>query len=370
MNKIKDHRGFRRFGWATIIATYLVVLAGGVVRTTGSGMGCPDWPKCFGQWVPPTQVSELPDNYLEIFLHKRLSKNERMAAMLAKLGFEQTAQQILNDPSIRKEEPFNATKTWIEYINRLLGVFTGLFILGTAALSLRFWNSDRTLSYVGIGGFVLVVFQGWIGSIVVSTNLLPWMVSVHMLLALALIALLIYGIARASKSTFKPLALQQHKTLNWVLVSGMLLFLSQIVLGTQVREEVDVIAAAFEYLNREAWIEELGLSFYIHRTYSLVILGLHGYLWYLLKKEGQHSAELSMMSKVLVAGIALEILTGATMAYFAIPKAMQPIHLLLATGIFGFQFWLWLRLNAGRFFGNDQAESGIENSRPTLVTES
>lgn len=366
--KSRLHRAFRRFSIATIIATYLVILAGGIVRTTGSGMGCPDWPKCFGQWVPPTHVSELPDDYLEIFLHKRLSKNERLAGMLAKMGFNDTAQELLNDPNIRKEEPFNAVKTWIEYINRVLGVLTGLFILGTAGLSLAFWRSDRVVSYIGIAGFVLVVFQGWIGSIVVSTNLLPWMISIHMLLALALVGMLIYGVARASRNEFENIPVAHLGKLNTLLIGGIIVFLTQIVLGTQVREEIDLIAAAFEYANRAGWIEELGMTFYIHRSYSLLIFALHAYLWKELRKQSRVNAALKPWATLMLAGIAFEIATGVIMAYFAIPKFMQPIHLLVATGIFGLQTWIWLRLNAQRLFPSE-GNAAQHLSPPRVVTE-
>ncbi|HLU88535.1 MAG TPA: COX15/CtaA family protein, partial [Cyclobacteriaceae bacterium] len=109
------------------------------MRSTGSGMGCPDWPKCFGSFVPPTDVSQLPENYQDIYLAKRVEKNHRFVEMLDALGFEKKAREIENDKSILIEGEFNPVKTWIEYGNRLLGATIGLLIIGTFIYSLKLW---------------------------------------------------------------------------------------------------------------------------------------------------------------------------------------------------------------------------------------
>src|SRR5690606_12256004 len=108
-------RSFRRLTISTLIAVYVLILVGGVVRSTGSGMGCPDWPKCFGKWIPPTSVSDLPSNYKEIYAAHREKKNIRFAQYLTTLGMKETGDRILNDPNVLQEADFNPTKTLIEY---------------------------------------------------------------------------------------------------------------------------------------------------------------------------------------------------------------------------------------------------------------
>jgi cytochrome c oxidase assembly protein subunit 15 len=170
----KSINSYRRLSGITVVAVYFLILVGGIVRSTGSGMGCPDWPKCFGSIVPPTSVDQLPANYQEIYLEKRLAKNDRFVATLSKLGFT-------------------------EYINRLIGVVIGLLILATLIKSLSLWSQDKWIPGTAFLALVLVSFTGWIGSIVVSTNLLAWMITFHMLLALALVAVLLYSHRRASR---------------------------------------------------------------------------------------------------------------------------------------------------------------------------
>jgi len=307
------------------------------VRSTGSGMGCPDWPKCFGSWVPPTDVNQLPENYLEVYKQKRIEKNKQLAARLDKLGFAEVSAAIFSHPSQYIETEFNATKTWIEYVNRLVGVLIGIFIFLTVIYAVPFLKGDSMVFWLALASLLLVGVQGWLGSIVVSTNLLPVTITIHMALALVLVALLQYTVARAQKDTLVRGFPYKPKVNGMLWVVAIITFV-QILIGTQVREEVDLVAFSMNGANRENWIDALGINFYIHRSFSILVLALHVYLAYLLYKLQDRVVMVWTHAMLLL--VAIEIVLGIVMAYFAIPAALQPLHLTFAALLFGVQFQL------------------------------
>ena len=345
-NTKKALNSYRRLSGITVVAVYFLILVGGIVRSTGSGMGCPDWPKCFGSVIPPTDVNELPANYQEIYLEKRLAKNEKFIATLNKLGFNETAVRLANDKSIQIEEEFNATKTWIEYINRLIGVVIGLLIVATLIKSFSLWSVDKWIPGSAFISLVLVLFTGWIGSIVVSTNLLAWMITVHMLLAIALVAVLVFSYYRASrlvKEKINNTHPMPKKILSLLLVACVLMFI-QVVLGTQVREGLDRISFSMGNLFREEWLEKVGIVFYVHRSFSLLLLLTHLLYFIGVAKLARRGTETNFWNQVLLFLLVVEISSGVGMAYFGIPPYLQPIHLLVGTLILGVQFILILEL--------------------------
>jgi len=314
---------FRKLGILTIITIYLLVLAGGIVRSTGSGMGCPDWPKCFGMLIPPTDVSQLPHNYQEIYAEK-----------------------------LHGEVEFNATKTWIEYANRLLGAFTGIVVFATFIASIFYYfKKDRVIVYLSFLGVILIGANGVLGKYVVDSFLKPGVVTLHMLLAVLVVFVLLYAIARAWSEVISVETISQKSTLNLVLVLTLVLSTSQVLLGTQVREAIDRVVAnpLFGY-NRNTWIEQMGLPFLIHRSYSLIILALHVYLIWLLKKNIQREGLTYKFMVALLAIVIIEIISGIIMAYFGVPAYIQPIHLTLAILSLGIQFIVYLLINAERVF--------------------
>ena len=338
-------RRFRFWSVLTVISIYLLILVGGVVRATGSGMGCPDWPRCFGQWIPPTNISELPANYKQVYTAQRVAKNQKLARTLARLGFKQVAGEIFAHPTQYIETDFNATKTWIEYVNRLLGALIGIFVFVTAIVALPYWRRDKIIFWLAVGGWLLTGIQGWLGSLVVSTNLLPIMVTIHMGLALLIVAMLLYAANRAQAKkedtnsitrTYSNVAPSNTNGIYGLLWIALLVTFVQIVLGTQVREQIDKVASVADYTHRDGWVSQLGSVFKVHRSVSILVALLSGYSVYLLWPTA--TAELRRLLSVTLGLLGLEIIAGIVLAYFALPAIVQPVHLTLATLLFGAQF--------------------------------
>ena len=328
---------FIRFNWITLVLIYLVVVAGSFVRITGSGMGCPDWPRCFGQWVPPTTEKSLPEDYKAKYSEKRAQKIEKFSKLLSGIGLEDTAEKLKEDPDLRKEEDFNASKTWTEYINRLFG-----FLAGNAMLLAFIWLiwKYRSRKLVLLAGFnlLLMAFQAWFGSIVVASNLVPWTITVHMLLALIIIGIQLYFIHEIS--SWKQKKLFHPKWMILLLWVSFSITAYQMFLGTQVRESIDLLTK--QGIGRGSWTDELGLPFYIHRSFSwLVLLILLLIAW----KNEKLSKYSSIRAVFLI--LVLELISGVLLVHADMPALVQTIHLVFATVIFGILLMVLFRSKTG-----------------------
>jgi cytochrome c oxidase assembly protein subunit 15 len=329
----KNEKRFIRISFITICSLFLLILAGGIVRSTGSGMGCPDWPKCFDQWVPPTEVSQLPENYREQYLEKRLHKNERFANLLDKLGYSETATALRNDPSVKATEEFDVANTYTEYINRLIGALTGLFMFLMLIFSIPLMKQHLRVFLLCIIILVLTAFQAWFGSIVVTTNLVSWTITVHMVLAIVILALVIYTHSVVKYKHLEAVKVSIPKLrvaslLTWI---AIILTLLQIVWGTELRESIDYYADFWKGTNRGAWVELTGFIFKLHRSFSIILVLLSIYTtWYIRIYFGAIK-RLRRFSSAAILFLLLQIATGIILANFALPSALQPIHLLLST---------------------------------------
>lgn len=347
---------YRRALKTSLIFLYLIIIAGAVVRMTGSGMGCPDWPQCFGYLVPPTQESQLqfkPNHSYEKGQVIILEESLRVATTNFTAG--DTYQETNWTPYEKHDyAAFNVWHTWIEYINRLVTALAGLPILLMIIMAFWYWKGRFWLI---IGSFMvlpLMLFQAWLGKQVVDSNLLPVKITIHMIAALVIVALLLWLWFKSQQKeqtvlgdtvamitlSRKRNTLKKHDTLfrNLVLVAfGATLV--QVAFGTQVRQYVDERVAAVGYEAKELWLVPATLMFYVHRSFSILITVLNGYLFYRNRKLLLgHNQLMNWMLGL----IGIEVLTGVLMYYVDFPFGTQPLHLVVASLLFGVQFYVWL----------------------------
>ena len=337
-----EHR-FIRLNFITIVVTLLVILAGGIVRSTGSGMGCPDWPKCFDQYIPPTDISQLPANYKAKYVAERLAKNERFAKYLESMGKTELANKIRHDQSITVPEEFNAAKTWTEYVNRLAGATLGVFLLLTAGYAFIYRKTAKRIVLLSILNIFVVGYQGWLGSIVVSTNLTQWVVTVHMLLALVILAISIYTYNYA-KQLHKERSVIMYR-IAWL--KGFLAFtifvsIAQIVLGTEVRESIDSISKLLPPLARGTWISKVGDMFSYHRDLAILVSVCNFIVYKMVIDRFSGKALPLMTANYIIVVLIVQMASGFLLAYLALPPYAQAIHILFSTLLFSLQYYLYL----------------------------
>lgn len=279
---------YQRYTFIIVIFVFLVVLAGGIVRTTQSGMGCPDWPKCFGMWIPPVSESQLPPDF-----EKYLSK-----------------QDI--------DHTFNVYHTWIEYVNRLLGAILGLLILihfiWSVLIRKRISKLVLLLSFLML---VMVGFTGWLGKVVVDNNLAVFKITLHMLSALVL-AILPMFILR----NLKFFSLNKGNYPSWFLIAFSIILLIQLYLGTVVREEIDIVSKGMNFVDRDSWISKLGNEFIVHRSFSWIVLFSALFLYW--------RSRYKMLEAVMLGMVISLLLMGIMFVYVGFPAILQPLHLLIS----------------------------------------
>jgi heme a synthase len=331
-------RRFKRWSLATILATVFLIWVGGWVRSTGSGMGCPDWPQCFGVWIPPTSEAALPNDYLTHYLELRKKKNSRVAKTLAKLGFSELALRIESDPSVYQHEAFNVYKTWTEYINRLIGVLTGFLIFGAVIFAFPLRKYRRGIFTLSVFGFLGVGFEGWLGSLVVSTNLMPSFITVHMVLAMLILVVLIEAWLRADAlNSEKKVPVHLNLQPYWYLGLGVsAVVLVQIILGTQVREQIDLVKHNLGEAARDQWVSQLGQVYTLHKTFQYFVAAAVVFFFFRLRSQAEITALRGIVwgSNALVICLITEILLGLALDQWNVLALAQPFHLLVATLIF------------------------------------
>ena len=325
---------------ASLVLVLLVILAGSLVRMTGSGMGCPDWPKCFGYFIPPTDVSQIEWKSNTNFKKGIIIKFEERL-IFAKEDFKSGSFIDLNnwnDYTKHDYSDFDPVKTWIEFLNRLIGVVAGLATLSMLFLSISLWKKKKTIFFISLAIVLGMGFQAWLGKLVVDSNLAPYKITIHMLMALVIVSLLIYSIFLIKGNIYNIVV--QNNSLKILIVFSVLISLIQITIGTQVREFVDIQYESFGPEKKEMWLTNPNFYFYFHRSFSILIFLVNLILFYLAYRKKMY---LGIIEKIMFI-IFLEIVVGIAMYYGDFPLLSQPIHLILATLLFSYQFYWMLHI--------------------------
>ncbi len=287
---------FQRLALITTLLTYVLIAVGGLVRASGAGLGCPDWPRCFGSWIPPASAAALPVEF---------------------------------DPA-----QFNPALMWTEYLNRLLGVSVGFAILATTVSAWRRHRHAPRILWPVVAALLLTGFQGWLGGRVVVNELAAWIVTAHMLVALVIVQLLLWATVEslvADRSTARPSA--ALSACGWWAWAATALLLVQVALGTLVRGQVDrALDAAVPRIDALGTVGALDAT---HRELAMVVTltVVALWLWVWLRHSG-HTA-LARAAGAALGAVVAQVVAGMTLAGLALPPVAQVAHLTLASVLLG-----------------------------------
>jgi len=317
-----------------LICMFLIIIAGSFVRITGSGMGCPDWPKCFGYYIPPTEVStvslEEGRSYSKgqmVIYHDTLwiaEQNFNYSSGFWKTNFGSDA--ALKVYPKHQYAEFNAFHTWTEYINRLLTGLLGLPILVMTFFALLYYkkSNDYWPVLYSVFAIIMILFEAWLGKMVVDKNLNTSTITLHMVGSLGILLSLLFLIRRTNETDNYTIPLTLRKALSFF----FLIHLVQLLLGTQVRESVDLLLE--NGVARNFIVDNLPVGFKIHRSFSILIVILT-IMMYLQYNRLQIKPRKFLFLFVV---IGFEILFGIGLAYLGLPIALQPLHLLFSIMLF------------------------------------
>jgi len=328
----------------SLISVYVIFLAGAIVRMTGSGMGCPDWPKCFGYLIPPTsetQITWQPNtDYKEGMI---IIKDEALYVaqkdVKTYITFSANNWKKYTKHNYAK---FNKYHTWTEYINRLSSAVAGIFFLFLILSAAKFWKERKEITILAFLAFFLMLVEAWMGKVVIDSNLKPTIITIHMIGGLLIIALLLrlrFIISTPLNATENDKPYKYHGLFSKLLIVSAVFSLIQIAMGTQVRQFIDEQVKEFGFDNKNLSLLNPSFKFYFHRSFTIAIVLVNLWMFYLnqLKNLGY------TLVNWIVFLLFLETITGMLMYYVEFPMGTQATHLLAGAILFGLQFYLWLQ---------------------------
>ena len=318
---------FQKLATAALVSVLVLMFVGAVVRVTGAGMGCPDWPTCWGCLIPPTHVEQVDFSKLPIEKFQR--KAQRMGRDPATITVE----------SLRQE--FNPRHVWTEFINRLTSLPVGFFSLATFIAA--FWQREKRplVFWLAFAALLTVLTNAWMGARVVYSGLSPGVLTTHLALAMSLIGMLVYCAWRGTDHPWRiAMADAPLSRLRVIVTALLVIIVVEGIIGAQVREMTDELAKAHADAPRATWASELEGSwkYLVHRSFSWVVLGITLWAWVLTKRH--RSGGSGRVEKVVLGMVLSQMVLGVVMAQIHIYSWVQVLHVGLAAILLTF-VWLW-----------------------------
>jgi cytochrome c oxidase assembly protein subunit 15 len=303
---------FQKLALATLVSLFLLIFAGAVVRATGAGLGCPDWPTCWGCLIPPTSLAQVDMEKVD------MEKFRRKAASLGRNPEEITKESLKSE--------FNPVHTWTEYTNRLLA--TPLAFLSLALFVASFRQKERRpgVFWGAAASLLLVLVNAILGMKVVYSGLKPGIITAHLALALIMLVLLVYVAWGGTDRPWRRLLNEGGGAVRGLGVGLLVLTLVEGVMGAQVRELTDELARSHAGEARAAWTAELeGALFYlVHRSFSwLIVLGTAVFLW---RSRRSFASGLGWLEKVIGGLVGSLMVMGLVLSQVGVLPLVQVFH--------------------------------------------
>jgi len=311
---------FQKLNWVLVFMTFDLIVFGAFTRLTDSGLGCPDWPGCYGTSNPFHALSDI-----------------------------QQAERAL------PTGPVTVIKAWIEMIHRYLAMTVGALILiqvGVAFTKLKALGKNPLIGSFGL--LILVCIQGAFGAWTVTLKLQPIIVTIHLMLALVLLACLTAYAQQSWESKSSAVRTIRVRPLSAQLLSlSFAVLFIQVFLGAWVSTNYAVLACPdFPTCLGSAWPEtnwaegftlwrQLGLNaqgefispvalqtiHWAHRLFAIVVLVVLGGLGLrALQLSTSVLSGLSQIAKLLLGLLVLQVITGISNVVFQWPLLAALLH--------------------------------------------
>lgn len=321
---------FQKLAAGALVSLLVLIFVGATVRVTGAGLGCPDWPRCWGGFVPPSDVSEIDFSKLPM---------EKFRKAAEKMGLD---EESVSEESLRKE--FNVTHAWTEYLNRLSATPVSIFTLLTFIAA--FWQRPKRplVFWMAFASVMLVFVNALVGALVVSTRLLPMVITIHLALAMLMIGTLTYCVWGGTEEPWRIRLKGGGMALKLAVGVLLVTVVAEGVMGSQIREITDELAKAHLHQPREEWIGELeGTGVYVfHRSFSWAVLAAAMTAWWLTVKQREGGP--GKVEQAVVGIVWAQMILGLVMARVHIYAWVQLLHVGLAAVLLALVCLWWLGL--------------------------